>query len=47
MNEHMRSLNLSNTVAIICYDALRQQGFPGLSVFEPEIQKGKDFLLKK
>ena len=47
MNEHMRSLNLSNTVAIICYDALRQQGFPGLSIYEPEIQKGKDFLLKK
>lgn len=25
-----RSLNLSNSVAIVCYEALRQQGFPGL-----------------
>ena len=25
-----RSLNLSNAVAILCYEALRQQGFPGL-----------------
>ena len=26
-----RSLNLSNTVALILYEALRQNGFPGLS----------------
>ncbi len=26
----MRSLNLSNAVAVAVYDALRQQGFPGL-----------------
>lgn len=26
-----RSLNLSNSVAILCYEALRQQGFPGLT----------------
>lgn len=25
-----RSLNLSNAVAIVCYEALRQRGFPGL-----------------
>ena len=25
-----RSLNLSNTVAVVLYEALRQQGFPGL-----------------
>ncbi|BCJ86961.1 hypothetical protein skT53_19460 [Effusibacillus dendaii] len=25
-----RSLNLSNAVAIVIYEALRQQGFPGL-----------------
>ena len=25
-----RSLNLSNSVAILAYEALRQQGFPGL-----------------
>ena len=31
MRETSRSLNLSNSVAILCYEALRQQGFPGLS----------------
>ena len=31
MLEESRSLNLSNSVAIILYEALRQQGFPGLS----------------
>lgn len=31
MKDCTRSLNLSNSVAIICYEALRQQGFPGLS----------------
>jgi len=30
MREGLRSLNLSNSVAILCYEALRQQGFPGL-----------------
>ncbi len=30
MKDTLRSLNLSNSVAIICYEALRQQGFPGL-----------------
>ena len=25
-----RSLNLSNTVALVLYEALRQNGFPGL-----------------
>ena len=28
-----RSLNLSNSVAILCFEALRQQGFPGLKGF--------------
>ncbi|NIK13098.1 TrmH family RNA methyltransferase [Alkalibacillus almallahensis] len=28
MTGHVRSLNLSNTAAIIVYEALRQQGFP-------------------
>ena len=27
----VRSLNLANSVAILCYEALRQQGFPNLS----------------
>lgn len=31
MKDSARSLNLSNSVAILCYEALRQQGFPGLS----------------
>ena len=30
MLEAARSLNLSNSVAIIIYEAMRQQGFPGL-----------------
>ena len=28
-----RSLNLANSVAIVCFEALRQQGFPGLLDF--------------
>lgn len=31
MREEARSLNLSNSVAIVAYEALRQLGFPGLS----------------
>ena len=31
MREEARSLNLSNSVAILTYEALRQNGFPGLS----------------
>ena len=30
MLAHSRSLNLSNTVAIVCYEALRQNGFAAL-----------------
>lgn len=30
MKDSQRSLNLSNSVAVLCYEALRQQGFPGL-----------------
>ncbi|MCQ2558403.1 MAG: tRNA (cytidine(34)-2'-O)-methyltransferase [Oscillospiraceae bacterium] len=30
MVDEARSLNLSNSVAILAYEALRQQGFPGL-----------------
>lgn len=29
-DEHVRSLNLSNTAALVVYEALRQQGFPNL-----------------
>lgn len=31
---HIRSLNLSNTVAIIIYEALRQQNFPNMDLFK-------------
>ncbi|GGI40649.1 tRNA (uridine(34)/cytosine(34)/5-carboxymethylaminomethyluridine(34)-2'-O)-methyltransferase TrmL [Mammaliicoccus stepanovicii] len=31
MNENVRSLNLSNTAAILIYEALRQQNYPNLS----------------
>lgn len=31
-DEHVRSLNLSNTACMIIYEALRQQGFPGLEL---------------
>lgn len=40
-----RSLNLSNSVAIGLFEALRQQGFPKLS--KVEVQKGEDFLYRK
>lgn len=31
MNDHVRSLNLSNTAAILVYEALRQQEYPNLN----------------
>ena len=31
MREEARSLNLSNSVAVVLYEALRQAGFPGLN----------------
>lgn len=31
MNDNVRSLNVSNTAAILIYEALRQQNYPGLS----------------
>lgn len=40
-----RSLNLSNCVAILCYEILRQQNFPGLAT--SEAIKGEDFLDKE
>ena len=40
-----RSLNLSNTVALIIYEVLRQQNFAGLA--SKEVLKGEDFLNKK
>ena len=40
-----RSLNLSNCVAIVAYEVLRQQNFPGLST--SEAIKGEDFLVNE
>ncbi len=31
IREEARSLNLSNSAAILCFEALRRQGFPGLA----------------
>lgn len=42
MSKDARSLNLSNTVAIGIYEALRQQDYNNLS--KEEVQKGADFL---
>ena len=42
MSMNARSLNLSNSVAIVTYEACRQQEFFGLSTFEAI--KGEDFL---
>ncbi len=46
MTDKVRSLNLSNTVAILAYEVLRQQGYKGLFDHEPDTLKGKDYLLK-
>ncbi len=42
MTPEARSLNLSNCVSIVLYEARRQQGFPGMSFLE--VQKGENFL---
>jgi len=47
MNEHIRSLNVSNVAAIAIYEALRQQNYRDLLDHEPDSMKGKDFLTKK
>ena len=44
INSNIRALNLSNCVAILIFEALRQQDYPNLS--KVEIQKGEDFLEK-
>ena len=40
-----RSLNLSNCVAIVAYEVLRQQKFPNLAT--SEAIKGEDFLINE
>lgn len=42
MSKNVRSLNLSNCVALVCYDSIAKQDFLNLS--KVEIQKGEDFL---
>lgn len=42
--DNVRSLNLSNCVALVLYEVLRQQDYPGLLRTEPF--KGEDWLLK-
>lgn len=44
MAPQARSLNLSNSVAIVTYEALRQVNFYNLST--KEVLKGEDFLIK-
>jgi tRNA (cytidine/uridine-2'-O-)-methyltransferase len=44
MNGKIRALNLSNTVAIMIYEALRQRNYEGLSF--TETFKGEDYLEK-
>jgi tRNA (cytidine/uridine-2'-O-)-methyltransferase len=44
MTSDVRALNLSNTVAIVLYEALRQQNYPNLLFDEPH--KGKDYIEK-
>ena len=46
MAEEVRALNVSNVAAIVLYEALRQQGFPNLSLFEPASLKGANHLLE-
>ncbi len=46
MTAKVRSLNLSNTVAILVYEVLRQQEYNDLFNYEPESLKGKDWLIK-
>ena len=44
MSKNVRSLNLSNTVAIVVYEALRQQNYNDLLFDEPH--KSKDFIIE-
>ena len=41
-SDNIRALNLSNCVALVTYEALRQQNFPGLLTYDPF--KGEDYL---
>ena len=43
--DNIRALNLSNCVALVTYEALRQEGFPNLLTSDP--LKGEDYLKKE
>jgi len=45
MTKDVRALNLSNTVAIAVYEALRQQDYNDLLYYEPH--KDKDIIIKE
>lgn len=47
MTEQIRSLNLSNVVALMAYEVIRQQGYPHLYKEEPDTLKGSDYLLRE
>lgn len=42
--DKVRSLNLSNAVAIVAYEVFRQFDYENLITVEPDSHKGKDFL---
>jgi tRNA (cytidine/uridine-2'-O-)-methyltransferase len=42
VRDNIRSLNLSNAVAIVLYEALRQKGFAGLEKYGRMYEKGKE-----
>jgi tRNA (cytidine/uridine-2'-O-)-methyltransferase len=42
--DKIRSLNLSNAVALVAFEVMRQVDFEGLHKYEPDTLKGKDFL---
>lgn len=44
MTNNVRALNVSNAVAIVTYEVLRQQNYPNLYMTEPH--KGEDYLEK-
>ena len=45
ITDNIRALNLSNCVALVTYEALRQEGFPNLLTSDPF--KGEDYLKKE
>ncbi|MCI8445334.1 MAG: tRNA (cytidine(34)-2'-O)-methyltransferase [Bacilli bacterium] len=45
INSHIRALNLSNCVAIMLFEVLRQQDYPNLLHYDPF--KGEDYLIKE